>query len=106
MIDVVKAILRKLYIDLEDVKIQRRYKDLENGLSVPTNDWSMMFIFIGYMYKEYIIEIELTKIGTEDPCMFLFKSDGIEIIKHLKVELADKTAEELLLIIKNFMVLD
>lgn len=98
MIDIVKAILRSIDIDLEDVTIKRFHEDLGNGLIVPTNNWYMLFI-----YKYYNISIELNKLNTRDSWITLTKEHNEEVIDFHRVELADTTPQALHKIITYFI---
>ena len=98
MIDIVKAILRSIGIDLEDVTIQRFHEDLGNGLIVPTNDWYMVFT---HRYDE--ITIELNKLNTRDSWITLVKNCKGDMVDIHRIELADITPQALHKIITYFI---
>lgn len=97
MVDVVRAILKKLGINLADVVI----KEELNGLMIPTNNW-----YIRFVYNNYKHEIQLDGLGTKEMYMWLFRydySDTSKIEEHHAVGLADITAEELYKVIEDFI---
>ena len=90
MVDIVKAILRSLGVDLEDVRIGRVHEFLGNDLLVPTNEYSISLVNEG-------VTIELTKLGTKEACMTLHECDDdyAHPLKFSETALADITVEEL-----------
>ena len=99
MKDVVRAILKKLGVDLEDVKISRIHEDLGNDLVVPTDDWNVAF-----EYEDSTIAIELNKVSSRDSWASLVKYyDGDMVSLVDRVELANMTPRELYEIIEEFI---
>ena len=97
MIDVVRAILRKLGLDLKDVIIREEF----NGLMIPTNDW-----YIRFVYNNYKHEIQLDGLGTKEMYMWLFRYDYCDTSKieeHHAVGLADMSPQELYKVIEDFI---
>ena len=92
MVDIIKAVLRSLGVDLEDVRIGRVHEFLGNDLLVPTNEYSISLVNEGVA-----ITIELTKLGTKEACMTLYECDDDNAypVKFSETDLADITVEEL-----------
>lgn len=98
MIDVVKAILRKIGLDLKDVEIRRVNMDYGKGLVIPTDDWIMVF-----EHRHFKIVIELNKVSSKESWISLVRYYGDDMIDLHRVESIDTTPQELYKIIEDFI---